>query len=190
MRYITDAFILRPLEKKDAKAMYDYAKRKDVGPLAGWNPHNSLHETKAVIKQMLKKDITSSGVFAIEKDEKLIGTIDIHKIKPSHQGEIGFVLHPDYQRRGIMTLAAKIMIIHAFEVLALNRLVYTHFIDNIPSKNLAIKLQFKNEGILRNGYLFQDGSRKDLVLNAMTDHDYKKQYALIYHPIKERLIIL
>lgn len=190
MRVITDAFTLRLVEKKDAVAMYDYAKRSDVGPKAGWMPHSSLYETKAVIKQMMKKNENTSGVFAITKDDYLIGTIDIHKIKKDHRGEIGFVLHPDYHRQGIMTKAAQIMIMYAFEELHLKRLVYSHFIDNIPSSNLASKLGFKFEGIAKNGYQFQDGRCKDLAINAMTDYDYKKDYTKIYHPLKERLIIL
>lgn len=190
MRVITDLFTLRPIQKKDAPAMYDYAKRSDVGPKAGWFPHASLYETKAVIKQMMKKSESATGVFAITIDDVLIGTIDIHKIKPGHRGEIGFVLHPSYHRQGIMTLAAQIMIIYAFEELELKRLVYAHFVDNIPSSNLASKLGFHFEGIAKNGYRFQDGSCKDSVINAMTDYDYKKNYKDVYHPLKERLIIL
>jgi len=190
MKIIHDDFILRPIEKKDAKAMFEYACLSDIGPSAGWLPHTTLYETKAVIKGMLKKDDKSTGVYAITIDDHLIGTIDIHKIIEGHQGEIGFVLHPDYHRQGIMTKAAKMMIIHAFEVLHLKRLVYTHFTDNIASKNLAQKLRFKYEGLLRNGYMFQTGLTKDLVINAMTIKDYQNDYLEIYQPFKERLIIV
>jgi|GEM_PF-5921975 len=109
MTYMSDRLLIRPVHLKDAPAMYDYAKDPRVGPMAGWNPHASLDETKAVIKQMMKVSETSSGVYAVcLHDNVLLGTIDIHNIKPGFQGEMGLVLHPDYHGQGIMSEAGRL----------------------------------------------------------------------------------
>jgi RimJ/RimL family protein N-acetyltransferase len=188
MTYMSDRLLIRPVHLKDAPAMYDYAKDPRVGPMAGWNPHASLDETKAVIKQMMKVSETSSGVYAVcLHDNVLIGTIDIHHIKPGFQGEMGLVLHPDHHGQGIMTEAGKIMLIHAFEELGLKRVEYRHFKDNFASKRLREKLMFRYEGILRNGHRLPDHSVTDTVLSAMTDTDYFLRLKAFFAPIKATL---
>ena len=45
----TERFILRMWTKKDAPDLYDYARDPDVGPHAGWKPHDSVNESKLII---------------------------------------------------------------------------------------------------------------------------------------------
>lgn len=47
---ITERILLREIEEYDASDMYEYAGLPMVGPNAGWQPHVSLSETKAVIR--------------------------------------------------------------------------------------------------------------------------------------------
>lgn len=186
--WMSDRLIIRGVHMKDAKAMYDYAKDPRVGPQAGWYPHVSLEETKGVIKHMMKPSNTSSGVYAVcLHDNVLIGTIDIHHIKPGFLGEMGLVLHPDFHNQGIMTEAGKIILIHGFEDLGLKRIEYRHFKDNHASKRLREKLMFRYEGVLRNGHQMPDKSVVDTVLSAMTDIDYFIRYQAFFAPTKATL---
>ncbi|MDY2814255.1 MAG: GNAT family N-acetyltransferase [Dorea sp.] len=41
---------LRPWKESDYESLYQYAKNPDVGPIAGWPPHQSLEESRDVIK--------------------------------------------------------------------------------------------------------------------------------------------
>ena len=41
----TDRLILRMWTRADAAQLYDYAKDPDVGPNAGWKPHESVAES-------------------------------------------------------------------------------------------------------------------------------------------------
>lgn len=49
----TERLILRRWEESDAEDLYKYASNPDVGPIAGWPPHQSLDESKDVIKNVL-----------------------------------------------------------------------------------------------------------------------------------------
>ena len=48
----TKRLILRRWEESDAEDLYKYASNPNVGPIAGWPPHQSLDESKDVIKNV------------------------------------------------------------------------------------------------------------------------------------------
>ena len=49
----TERLILRPWEEADAEECYQYAKDPRVGPIAGWPVHQSVDESRDVIKNVL-----------------------------------------------------------------------------------------------------------------------------------------
>lgn len=48
----TDRLILRKWRISDAESLYEYASDPDVGPIAGWQPHKSIDESREVIKNV------------------------------------------------------------------------------------------------------------------------------------------
>lgn len=170
----TPRLILRPIEKKDAPSVFEYATNELVGPNAGWKPHQSLYEAEKFIEYCIKKrEFGQPGNYAIvlKSEGKMIGTIEVHSYK-EHKGEIGFVLHPDYWNQGYMTEAAKMVIIYAFEILQLERLSYNHFLENERSKRVCQKLEFQFEGVLRKKFKRYDGIAIDEAVYSIIDTDY------------------
>ena len=170
----TPRLLLRDLARTDAEAIFDYAQRPDVGPMAGWEPHQSLEDTYRFIHYSIKKrDYGQPGVFAIvlKATNTVIGTIEIHSYQ-DFKAEIGFVLHPTYWNQGLTTEAAKAVIIYAMEILELKRLAYCHFPNNVPSKRVCEKLGFTFEGVLRDKFLRYDGVLLDDVTYAILASDY------------------
>ena len=49
-RIETERLILRGLTEQDAEDLYRYAVDPDVGPRAGWKPHESREESLSLIK--------------------------------------------------------------------------------------------------------------------------------------------
>jgi RimJ/RimL family protein N-acetyltransferase len=167
---------LRPIEIEDTSSVFSYASHPDVGPNAGWKPHDTIDESLAFIQYCLKKrDYNQPGTYAIihKEDNRMIGTIEIHSYK-EHKAEIGLVLHPDYWGKGLMTEAGKLLVIYAFEVLELERLAYCHFVDNIKSKHVAQRLGFTFEGVLRKKFRTHTGKALDEAVYSITDDDYKE----------------
>ena len=48
----TDRLLLRRWKESDAEDLFVYAKDQDVGPIAGWPPHQSIDESLEVIKNI------------------------------------------------------------------------------------------------------------------------------------------
>lgn len=170
----TKRLILKPINLDDAEAVFEYAKHSKVGPNAGWKPHTDISESIKFIEYCIKKrEFGQPGNYAIhhKEDNKMIGTIEVHSFK-GHKGEVGFVLHPDYWNKGIMTEAAKMLIVYAFEILQLKRLSYNHFMFNDRSKRVCEKLGFKFEGVLRKKFMMYDGTYIDEAVYSLTDDDY------------------
>lgn len=171
----TKRLLLRPLRKQDAKAIYTYAKREDVGPSAGWMPHTSIQDTYDFIDYAIhKRKLNQPGVWVIieQTTDRLIGTIEIHSYQ-GYKAEIGFVLHPIAQNQGYITEASLAVMVFAFEELRLSRLAYHHFLDNYASRRVREKLGFTIEGIKRKGFKHANGNVLDEVVASFTMDDYK-----------------
>lgn len=170
----TPRLYLREIRRTDAPAIFEYAIRPEVGPKAGWEPHQTVDDTYRFVEYAIKKrDLGQPGVLVIihREDQKIIGTIEIHSYR-EYKGEIGFVLHPDYWNQGLITEAAKAVIIYAMEILELKRLTYCHFPDNVSSKRVCEKLGFTFEGVLRHKFLRYDGVLLDDVTYSMLAQEY------------------
>ena len=170
----TPRLILRPIERKDASSVFVYATHPLVGPNAGWKPHEDISESVKFIDYCIKKrEFGQPGNYAIilKSENKMIGTIEVHSYK-EHKGEIGFVLHPDFWNKGIMTEASKMLVIYAFEILQLERLSFNHFIGNERSKRVCEKLEFQFEGVLRKKFKRYDGVALDEAVYSIIDTDY------------------
>lgn len=187
----TKRLFLRELKRSDAEAIFAYAQDPQVGPSAGWKPHESIDETYRFIDySMKKKDYGQPGIFAIvlQTTNTVIGTIEIHSYR-QYKGEIGFVLHPKYWNHGYITEAAQAIIIYAMEYLKLHRLTYCHFPENTASKRVCEKLEFTFEGVLRDKFLLYDGTLKDDVTYSIIKSDYENNHISWVNNVKKDVLI-
>ena len=49
----TDRLLLRPWKESDAEECYRYARDPAVGPVTGWPAHQSLEESRRIIRNVL-----------------------------------------------------------------------------------------------------------------------------------------
>ena len=59
----SERLILRPFTERDVDDLYRYAADPNVGPRAGWKPHESREESLEIIQTFLRDD----NVWAIEQ---------------------------------------------------------------------------------------------------------------------------
>lgn len=140
----TDRLILRSFDLNDALDVYDYAKRDDVGPFAGWRPHNNVGETQKIIEHFIEKDDVYAIIF--KEEDKVIGSLGIHFTTLGSLGEVyelGYVLHPSYHRKGLMTEAVLVALNEFFFSQNKDEIYVGHFIENEASKKLIMKLGFE-----------------------------------------------
>jgi len=137
--------LLRSWSTSDASDLFEYAKREEVGPNAGWMPHKTEFESKQIIRMFLMK----AEVYAILLLEvnKVIGSIGLHNYKGEKSSdlkelEIGFALHPDYWGMGIMPEAVQLILEHAFMDLDADVIWCGRFDFNDRSKRVQEKCGF------------------------------------------------
>lgn len=102
----------------------------------------------------------------------LIGFKDIDKI--NRRAEIGYWLSQKAQGKGIMTHSVKALLDLGFNDLNLNRIQIKVAIGNIPSKKIPEKLNFRQEGIERDGELLVNGKFTDLIIYSLLKKEFDK----------------
>ncbi|WP_408011336.1 GNAT family N-acetyltransferase [Pseudalkalibacillus sp. A8] len=135
---ITKRLFLREFEASDWKDVHKYASRPIVCQYQPWGP-NTENESKAFVEQIVvdsKQNSRSRYVFAIIENEngKLIGAGEI-KIRDfkNKNGEIAYIVNPDYWGMSFATEVAKILIEFGFKELNLHRIYATCDPRNIGS---------------------------------------------------------
>lgn len=146
----TDRIILRPWLDSDAEALFKYASDPDVGPRAGWPPHQNVEESLEIIRTLFHNDTT----WAIELKEsgEAIGAIGYGPScecqLPARENEplIGYWVAKPYWNRGICTEALRLMTDHIRKKTDIKSLISGHYIDNPASGRVMEKCGFVATG--------------------------------------------
>ena len=172
----TDRLILRAWTLDDVDDMYAYAKSPNVGPRAGWPPHESRADSEAIVTKWLD----STEVWAIEEKAsgRVIGSIGLHKdpYRDNPRAKmIGYVLREESWGRGYMPEAVRRMTQFAFEELCLDIICIQHYTFNTQSRRVIEKCGYKYEGTLRRAASRYDGAVLDEAAWSMSREDYFAQ---------------
>ena len=159
--------------EEDIKGLYEYAKNPDVGPNAGWKPHDSEAESREIIEEMF----IPHDVWAIREKAsgKVIGSIGLEPDKRRenvNSREMGYSLAKESWGKGYMTEAARAVIDYAFEELDLVVLAICTGPENKRSQRVIEKCGFKFEGIQRKGYHIYDGTDRDNLVYSMLREEW------------------
>lgn len=173
----TERLRIRPWTMEDLEDFYAYCKDPDVGPNAGWKPHESIGESKGILESWVRGSDTDF-IWALEDKEsgKAVGSLGLHEEdrRPKVPGckMLGYVLSKEYWGKGLMTEAANAIIDYAFRELKLRILTVNHFTFNRRSRSVIEKCGFHYEGTMRQGAVLYDGGLVDICLYSMTAAEY------------------
>ena len=152
---VTDRLILRRWEESDAEDLYRYASDPDVGPIAGWPPHQSIDESRDVIKNALSGK--EAYAICLKEDGKAIGTIELKlnghtdMTERDDECEMGYWLGKPFWGRGIMPEAVKEMLRRAFEDCGMQKVWIGYYEGNYKSKRVqekaGFRYQWRSEGV-------------------------------------------
>lgn len=185
----TKRLILREIRLSDCNDMFEYASLPWFGPMAGWQPHRTVGETKSIIQLFLdKKKYGQLGTFAVilKEENKMIGTLELHTYMRGFKAELGYSINPKYQCKGYATEAAIEAITWGFEDLALARIECSAYSHNFSSQKVCEKLHLTYEGIRKKGYQLYDGSLHDIKCYAITEDEYfSNEYQKFIYELKK-----
>lgn len=140
----TSRTILRPFTEADAADVYAYCKDPRVGPIAGWKPHESIEESREIIRTVF----SGPDAFAVVDRETghVIGSVGFVHHGTAWDGEkslaIGYALSPDRWGRGLMPEVVAELLRYGFEELGLEEIWCTHYQENSQSRRVIEKSGF------------------------------------------------
>ena len=86
--------------------------------------------------------------------------------------ELGYSLAEEYWGRGLMTEAAKQVIVYGFEYIGLDVMMIRTGEENLASQRIIEKCGFQYEGTLRRIYRIYDGTVKPVRCYTMLREEY------------------
>ena len=173
----TERLILRHWNEDDAEDLFRYAGDPDVGPIAGWPAHQSIDESRDVIKNVFNSE--EAYAICLKDDGKAIGAIEL-KLKDrtdltdrDDEGELGFWLAKPFWGKGIMPEAVKEMLRHAFEDCGMQKVWCAYYDGNSKSKRVQEKCGFKYQWTTEGVDVPLMHEKRTGHVNMMTKEDWK-----------------
>ena len=166
----TDRLQLRHVEKSDVNEVFFLRSDERVMKYIDRTPAKTTDDAYKfiqIINDLEKNNEEVTWAITLKDDLKLIGTICYWNIKKEHyRAEIGFALHPDYWRKGIMQEALAEVINFGFKAMKLHSVEAHVNPNNIPSIKLLEKNGFIREAYFKENY-FYDGKFLDTAVYSL-----------------------
>lgn len=167
--------LLRPVRIEDAEDMFVYASDPLVTRHTTWEPHGSVHVTRAFLKSILEGyaagDVRNWAV--VHRDDKrMIGSAGfLFWDQVARRAEIGYAMSRDYWGSGLMTEAVTEIVRFGFERMDLNRIEARCDSENTASARVLQKCGMQHEGTLREQFV-RHGELRDMQLYAILRREW------------------
>ena len=146
MKLETERLVLREWEESDAQSLYEYAKDPDIGPIAGWNVHKSVDESREIIKTFFSKPHTFA--VCLKSDNKAIGCVglklgeDTDMTEAPDECELGYWIGKPFWGQGLIPEAVREILRYAFEDLGMSAVWCGYYDGHEKSKRVQQKCGF------------------------------------------------
>lgn len=163
----TERLILRQCNQEDTSDFFVLRSDKNVMKYIPRPIATNHADAAAVIDTMndgINKNESINWAITIKGNSQLIGVIGYYRTKKEHfRSEIGYILHPKYQGKGIMNEALKAALNFGFTVMNLHSIEAVVDPENLASRKLLEKNSFIQEAHLKESE-FYDGKFLDTII--------------------------
>ena len=171
----TERLVLRTMGMDDVDAVHAYQSREDVCRYLPYEPRSREQVAEKIAKHAAALRLAVDGdylILAVESDGHVIGDVyfSLRSVENA-TAEIGWVLHPDFERRGYMTEAARVILDLAFARLGLHRVFAQLDPRNHASAALCRRLGMREEAHLVEDLWFR-GAWSDTAIYAILDREW------------------
>ena len=168
----TGRLLLRKLQITDANEMFFLRSNEDVLSYIGREPTKTIAEAEEFINKINKAvDENESilwGIAFLNEPSTIIGTICIWNFQKEHyRGEIGYILHPDHWRKGIMKEAINAVADYGFSILGLHSMEAQLNPENMASSAVLESTGFAKEGHLKENHYFNGEFRDTAIYSKL-----------------------
>ena len=145
----TKRLVLRRMEMSDDQDIFFLRSDKKLNEFTGMNLAQTIDDARAHIEKIdniISKEEGIYWVITLPEHKKLIGTICIWNISAENKkGEVGYVMHPDFQGQGYMHEALEAVVKFGFEYMKLKTIEAFTRADNERSTRLLASLNFARD---------------------------------------------
>jgi ribosomal-protein-alanine N-acetyltransferase len=149
---------LRNVTQEDVNEIFFLRSDKRVLQFLGREPAGSVEEASLFIKKINELENNNEGInwgIKLKNEENLIGTICYWNITKQHyRAEMGYVLHPDHQGKGIMQEAMSEVLQYGSTVMKLHSVEARVDPENAASVKLLERSNFIREGLFKEDYFY------------------------------------
>lgn len=154
----TERLVLRRTVLDDAKDYFVLRSSPEAMKHICKPLHTSIEDTKAMIyriNEMISFNDGISWAVCFKTNNIMIGTVSFHRIEKEHyRAEIGYMLHPDFWRQGIVSEAVEAIINYGFNTLNFHSIEAHIDPTNIGSEKVLQKFNFEKEAYFKENYFY------------------------------------
>ncbi|MCQ4088090.1 GNAT family N-acetyltransferase [Saccharibacillus sp. JS10] len=159
---LTEFVQLRPLHPEHAEDLLQLVEdsRSTLGAWMPWTHQmQELIDAEEFIANATHLYAENGAItVGLWEHHRLAGVIGFHEINwRSFHAQVGYWLGHSFEGRGLMTLALRPLIDHAFMEMELNRIEIRCAVTNTRSRGVPERLGFTLEGIVRQAEKLDDG---------------------------------
>ncbi|MFZ4663701.1 MAG: GNAT family N-acetyltransferase [Caldilineaceae bacterium] len=146
----TQRLRIRPFRQEDWRAVYAYVSDPIVATYTPDGPMTA-EQTQVYIDKQISADKPHAYALLLkatndQADEQFIGHMVFHPWFEQRTYEIGWTIHPAYQRQGYATEAAAALLHYGFAEMKLHRIIATCQPENVASYRVMEKIGMRREG--------------------------------------------
>ncbi len=154
----TSRLILRQLKTEDAKELFEIRSSKTVMKYINRPLATTISDANEFILKANDSTKNNEGIswaITLKGEDKFIGFIGFWRMKKEDfRSEIGFMLHPTHQGKGIMNEAVNKVIEYGFDTMQLHSIEADVDPENISSIKLLEKNKFIKEAFFKENCFF------------------------------------
>jgi ribosomal-protein-alanine N-acetyltransferase len=168
----TERLILRRFTYSDAADLFEMRSNESVMQYIHRPLSKNIDDAVVlidVIEDLLNKNGGITWCICLKNSDKYIGSIGFWRIeKDSHRAEIGYLLNPMYQGKGIMQEAIIAVINYGFNLLRLHSIGAYVSPGNFASVKLLLKNKFVQEAYFKEDHLHNGRFEDTMVYSLLT----------------------
>lgn len=171
----TDRLVLREHSMADAPTLFKLRTTEEVMHFIHRERPKTIQDIETFIASFnegFKQGQHIAWVIALKENPKqMIGSIGYWRTDlANHRAEMGYMLHPDYWRRGIVSEALKATINFGFKEIKLHSILANVSPDNKASQQILLKHGFVKEAYFKEDHYFNGKFLDSEIYSLLNTH--------------------
>lgn len=154
----TERLVLREITHNDDEDVFLLRSNRGLMEYIDRPKAETIDDAKILVQRMMDVVTNNEGIswgITLTDSDRLIGTIGFWRlVKEHYRGEVGYMLHSDYHRKGIMKEALLAATEYAFKNIKLHTIEANINPANTASIKLAESVGFVQEAYFKENYYY------------------------------------